>query len=100
MGATVESKAILRFSGLSAQKMRQVADLVRGKDVDVALHTLRFITKAAARPMEKLITSAVANAREKANAADQRYAQACLAYAQSFGAVQQVMVVGQRQPRS
>lgn len=73
IGATVESKAILRFSGLSAQKMRQVADLVRGKDVDVALHTLRFITKAAARPMEKLITSAVANAREKANAADQRF---------------------------
>ena len=73
MGATVQSTAILRFSGLSAKKMRQVADLVRGKDVDIALHTLRFVTKAAARPMEKLITSAVANAREKANAADQRF---------------------------
>jgi large subunit ribosomal protein L22 len=69
----MESTAILRFNGLSAMKMRQVADLVRGKDVDVALHTLRFITKAAARPMEKLITSAVANAREKANAADERF---------------------------
>ena len=69
----MESTATLRFSGTSAQKMRQVADLVRGKDVDVALHTLRFITKASARPLEKLITSAVANAREKANAADERF---------------------------
>ena len=70
----MESTATLRFSGTSAQKMRQVADLVRGKDVDVALHTLRFVTKASARPLEKLITSAVANAREKANAADERFA--------------------------
>jgi large subunit ribosomal protein L22 len=69
----MESTATLRFSGTSAQKMRQVADLVRGKDVDVALHTLRFVTKASARPLEKLITSAVANAREKANAADERF---------------------------
>jgi large subunit ribosomal protein L22 len=69
----MQSTAILRFSGISARKMRQVADLVRGKDVDVALHSLRFVTKAAARPMEKLITSAVANAREKANAADERF---------------------------
>ena len=69
----MESTAILRHCGLSALKMRQVATLVRGKDVDVALHTLKFVTKSAARPLEKLITSAVANAREKANAADERF---------------------------
>jgi len=69
----MESRAILSFNGLTARKMRQVADLVRGKDVDVALHTLRFVTKAAAKPMEKLIASAVANAREKANASDARF---------------------------
>jgi large subunit ribosomal protein L22 len=69
----MESTAILRHCGLSAMKMRQVADLVRGKDVDVALHSLKFVTKSAARPLEKLITSAVANAREKANAADERF---------------------------
>ena len=69
----MQSTAQLRFSGISARKMRQVADLVRGKDVDVALHSLRFVTKAAARPMEKLITSAVANAREKANAVNERF---------------------------
>jgi large subunit ribosomal protein L22 len=69
----MESTARLRWCGLSARKMRQVADLVRGKDVEVALHSLRFVTKVAARPMEKLITSAVANAREKADAAEQRF---------------------------
>ncbi len=69
----MESRAILSFNGLTARKMRQVADLVRGKDVDVALHTLRFVTKASAKPMEKLITSAIANAREKANASDTRF---------------------------
>ena len=69
----VESTAILRFSGVSAQKMRQMADLVRGKDVAVALHSLQFQTKATAKPMFKLISSAVANAREKANAAEERF---------------------------
>ena len=69
----MESRAILRFSGLSASKMRQVADLVRGKDVPVALHSLQFVTRAAAKPMSKLISSAVANAREKYNAADERF---------------------------
>lgn len=69
----VESTATLRFSGVSAQKMRQMADLVRGKDVTVALHSLQFQTKASAKPMFKLISSAVANAREKANAAEERF---------------------------
>ena len=69
----MESRAILRFSGISASKMRQVADLVRGKDVNKALQTLQFVTKASARPMSKLIGSAVANAREKSSAADERF---------------------------
>lgn len=69
----MESKATLRYSGVPASKMRQVADLVRGKDVDVALHALQFVTRAAAVPMRKLIQSAAANAREKAAAEDRRF---------------------------
>jgi len=69
----IESTAILRFSGVSAQKMRQMADLVRGKNVAEALHSLQFQTKASAKPMFKLISSAVANAREKSNAAQERF---------------------------
>jgi hypothetical protein len=58
----------------------------------------RIAIRAVALGLSGLITLTIVSAL--ANAADQRSAQACLAYAQSFGAVQQVMVVGQRQPRS
>ncbi len=68
----MEIRAILRYSGIPANKMRQVAALVRGKDVDVALHSLQFVTRAAALPMRKLIQSAAANAREKAMADERR----------------------------
>jgi large subunit ribosomal protein L22 len=64
---------MLRYSGIPASKMRQVADLVRGKDVDVALHALQFVTRSAAVPMRKLIQSAAANAREKAVTEDRRF---------------------------
>ena len=69
----MEARATLRYSGIPANKMRAVADLVRGKDVDVALHTLQFVTRAAALPLRKLIESAAANAKEKASAADRRF---------------------------
>ncbi len=69
----MEARASLRYSGIPANKMRAVADLVRGKDVDVALHTLQFVTRAAALPMRKLIESAAANAKEKAAAVDRRF---------------------------
>ena len=69
----MESRARLRWAGIPATKMRAVADLVRGKDVDIALHTLQFVTRAAAVPMRKLIQSATANAREKATAEDRRF---------------------------
>lgn len=68
----MESRAILRHSGIPPRKMRLIADMVRGKDVDVALHTLQFVNRAASDPMRKLIQSAAANAREKANVADRR----------------------------
>lgn len=45
--------------------MRLVADLVRGKNAQVALSALMFLPKRAAEPMEKLLRSALANARAK-----------------------------------
>jgi hypothetical protein len=58
----------------------------------------RIAIRAVALGLSGLITLTIVSAL--ANTADQRYAQACLAYAQSLGAVQHVVVVGQRQPRS
>jgi large subunit ribosomal protein L22 len=49
---------------LSAQKVRLVVDLVRGKDVLEALDVLKFVTNRAAHPVSKVIASAMANAEE------------------------------------
>ena len=57
-------QAHLRSLPMSAQKVRLVVDLVRGKDANEALETLRFVNKAAALPLRKLLASAVANAEE------------------------------------
>lgn len=57
-------RAYLRFCGVSAQKVRLVIDLVRGKPVNDALNLLKFTPKEAARHVHKLLTSAVSNAEE------------------------------------
>jgi len=57
-------QAKLRFLPLSAQKVRLVIDLIRGKDVNEALEMLRFVQKRAALPVRKLLASAVSNAEE------------------------------------
>lgn len=57
-------QAHLRSLPMSAQKVRLVVDLVRGKNANEALEELRFVNKAAALPVRKLLASAVANAEE------------------------------------
>ena len=54
--------ARLRNLKMSATKVRVVADLIRGQAVGEALATLTFTPRAAARPLRKLLDSAVANA--------------------------------------
>jgi len=58
----------------------------------------RIAIRAVALGLSGLITLTIVAAL--ANTADMHHAQACLAYAESFGATQQVVVTGQRQPRS
>jgi len=58
----IETRASVRGVRLSAQKGRLVADLVRGKKVDLALQILRFTPKKAALIIRKAVESAVANA--------------------------------------
>ena len=57
-------QAQIRFLAHSAQKVRSVIDLVRGKDANTALEMLRFVNKGAASPVFKLVSSAVANAEQ------------------------------------
>ncbi len=63
-------KASLKNYRQSPRKVRLIADLVRGKKVDKALATLKFVNKRAALPFEKLINSAVANATSQGVPAD------------------------------
>jgi large subunit ribosomal protein L22 len=49
---------------VSAQKARLVVDMVRGKDVVEAMTLLKFMPNFAARPVSKLLASAIANAEE------------------------------------
>jgi large subunit ribosomal protein L22 len=58
----MEATATLRYLKVSPQKVRLVADLIRGKKVDEALSILRFTKKSSAKDLEKLLRSAVANA--------------------------------------
>ena len=58
----MEARATARQIRGSARKVRQVADLIRGKSVQDALDILQFLPKAAARPIEKTVRSAAANA--------------------------------------
>jgi large subunit ribosomal protein L22 len=57
----MEARAINRYIGSSPRKMRLVIDLIRGKNVDEALHILHFSPKHASKVAEKALRSAVSN---------------------------------------
>lgn|SRR5690625_716290 len=58
----MESRASAKYVRISPRKARQVVDLIRGKSLGEALNILRFVPKAAATPVEKVVRSAAANA--------------------------------------
>src|SRR6185436_2053093 len=66
----MEATATLKYLKASPQKVRLVADLVRGKKVEEALNILRFTRKSCAKDLEKLLRSAIANAENKEAGAD------------------------------
>ena len=60
--------AKLRNYPSSPRKMRLIADLIRGKEVFKALNILKFSSQLAARPLEKLLRSAISNWESKSGA--------------------------------
>jgi large subunit ribosomal protein L22 len=61
----VQAHATAKYVRTSAQKAGLVLDLIRGRDVNAALATLRFARKGVARDIEKVLRSAIANAQQK-----------------------------------
>ena len=59
------AKATARFLRCSSTKVRLVADMIRGKNVEEALNILQFTPKGSSKRLAKLLKSAVANADQK-----------------------------------
>ena len=76
----IEGRATAKYVRTSAQKAGLVMDLIRGRDVNHALATLRFARKHVAKDIEKVLRSAVANAQYKDGASgdvDRLFVGAC-----------------------
>ena len=63
----VESIARVRHIRVTPMKARRVVDLIRGKQATEALAILKFAPQGASEPVYKLVASAIANARVKAD---------------------------------
>src|SRR5580704_14901552 len=62
----MKARAVAKFIKGSPQKARLVIDLIRGKEVNLALSLLAGSGKRAAKPIETVLRSAIANAEQKA----------------------------------
>lgn len=63
----MEVVAKLRYLRIAPRKVRLVVDLIRGKKVEEAQSLLQFTKKRAAKPILKLLNSAIANAKHNFN---------------------------------
>ena len=76
----IEAQATARYVRTSAQKAGLVLELIRGKDVNRALATLKFARKSVAEDISKVLRSAIANAQQKegfSGDVDRLYVSAC-----------------------
>ena len=80
----VESVARLRGIRVTPQKARRVVDMIRGKQAQEALAILKFAPQGASEPIYKLVASAMANARVKADKENQFLDEQDLYIAQAF----------------
>ena len=64
---TVEAKAQARFVRVTPTKARRMVDLIRGQQVTEAVAVLTFAPQSASDPVKKVLESAIANARVKAD---------------------------------
>jgi len=58
-------KATHKFARISPTKVRPFADLIRGKTTEEALDALKYLPNRGARILEKVLSSAIANAEDR-----------------------------------
>jgi len=78
----IEAQATARYVRTSAQKAGLVLNLIRGRDVNRALATLKFTRKGIADEVAKVLRSAIANAQNKdgfSGDVDRLFVSACFA---------------------
>lgn len=63
----MEAKAVAKYVRMSPQKIRLVADLIRGKKIQEARNILLYTRKYAAGAIANVLKSAVANATQNPN---------------------------------
>jgi large subunit ribosomal protein L22 len=80
----MEAKAQARYVRVTPQKARRVVDLIRGKQASEAVSVLMFAPQAASEPVRKVLQSAMANARVKADAASQAFDERDLVISEAY----------------
>ncbi len=80
----MEAKAQARHVRVTPMKARRVVDLIRGKQAADAVSVLRFAPQAASDPVRKVLESAIANARVKADQASEPFDERTLVVSAAF----------------
>ena len=80
----MEAVAKLKHIRITPMKARRVVNTIRGKQATEALAILKFAPQAASEPIRKLVASAVANAKVKADAANILFDEDDLIISQAF----------------
>ena len=80
----MEAKAVARDVRVTPMKARRVINLIRGKNATEAVATLMFAQQAASEPVRKVLQSAMANARVKADAASEAFDERALVVSAAY----------------
>jgi large subunit ribosomal protein L22 len=80
----MEARAQAKYVRVTPMKARRVVNLVRGKDAQEAVDTLKFAPQAASLPVRKVVQSAIANLRVKTEQEGARFDERALVVAEAY----------------
>ena len=80
----MEAKASARHVRVTPQKARRIIDLIRGKQAVEAVAVLQFAPQSASEPIQKVLESAIANARVKADKAAEAFDERTLVISEAY----------------